>query len=81
MADEASLDPEPQYFSERDLRKIARDVAHGTYIRRGEANALTGEWTVFAVHEGKNYCPTMFASFAADLSPVEFERRYAQSGS
>lgn len=55
MADEASLDPEPRYLSEQDLRKIAQDAVHGAYIRRSEANALTGEWIVYAVHEGKNY--------------------------
>jgi hypothetical protein len=45
--------------SEEVFRRIADDAVRGTYIRRSENQALTGEWIIFAKHQGENYYLTL----------------------
>lgn len=37
------------------VNQLAMEVVHGTLDRRREAQRLTGEWIVFARHNGENY--------------------------
>ena len=43
-----------EVFSEETLRRVARRVA-GLYEVRSDAARLTGDWLIFAKHEGQNY--------------------------
>jgi hypothetical protein len=53
--DAAKAGTGPKYFTEEDIPALANDLVSGTYQRRKDAQALTGEWIVYAVHQGKNY--------------------------
>lgn len=52
---EAQASGEERYFTVEDANWIAHEASVGPYERRNERRALTGEWIVYAVHEGKNY--------------------------
>jgi hypothetical protein len=42
-------------FEIADIKAIVDDAVQGNWLRLARANALTGEWIVFARHQGKNY--------------------------
>lgn len=42
-------------MSVEDVAPLTRDVVQGNWARLREAERLTGEWIVFAKHEGQNY--------------------------
>jgi len=44
-----------QFFTREDVPSMVDDLVFGTYRRRKEARSLTGEWIVYAAHEGRNY--------------------------
>ncbi len=46
---------EKKYFSIVDVPHIANDAINANWQRLRDAEALTGEWLIFAKHEGKNY--------------------------
>lgn len=46
---------EERYVSMEDVKSLVDDAVHGNLTRLATAEALTGEWIVFAQHEGKNY--------------------------
>lgn len=46
---------EERFFTVEDAAAIANDAVQGNYARRQKSGGLTGEWIVFAKHEGKNY--------------------------
>jgi hypothetical protein len=52
---EAQQAREIRYFTVDDVAPIARDAVSGNWKRLREAEKLTGEWIVFAKHEGLNY--------------------------
>jgi hypothetical protein len=52
---EAQEAGELRYFSVEDVGPLTRDAIHGNWERLQEAERLTGEWIVFAKHEGQNY--------------------------
>lgn len=52
---EAEEAGEERYMTTEDLMAVADDVVHGNLARRREAEAMTGEWLIFAKHEGQNY--------------------------
>jgi hypothetical protein len=52
---EAEKARELRYFSIEDVRPLTRDIIHGNLERLRQAEKLTGEWIVFAKHEGQNY--------------------------
>ena len=52
---EAQIAGEERYVSIEDCKLIADDVIHGNWMRLAKSEALTGEWIVYAQHEGKNY--------------------------
>lgn len=52
---EAMESGEERFFTEDDIRKACDDAVVGNYERRSEAQELTGEWIVYATHEGLNY--------------------------
>lgn len=52
---EAEAAGETRYMTDEDLQALAADVVHGNLGRLREAEAMTGEWILFAKHEGKNY--------------------------
>ena len=52
---EAEASRVPQYVTVEDIRLIADDAVQGALGRRAREAALTGEWIVYAIHEGKNY--------------------------
>jgi hypothetical protein len=54
-AKEAKESGELHYFSAEDIKAISIDVVHGNYVRLGQEAAVSGEWLVFAQHEGLNY--------------------------
>lgn len=52
---EAENSGEERYFTEADIRLVVHDAVLGNYERRAAANAMTGEWLIFAKHSGCNY--------------------------
>lgn len=52
---EAQDGGEERYLSEEDIKFIADDVVHGNWMRLATDEALTGEWIIYAQHEGRNY--------------------------
>lgn len=44
-----------KYITAEDVKKIADDVVSGNWDRLVNAQALTGEWIIFAKHNGENY--------------------------
>jgi hypothetical protein len=53
--DEAKASGEQRYFSREDINPIINDALHKNFVRLGRDSAVSGEWLVFAKHEGKNY--------------------------
>lgn len=53
--EEAKAAGEERYVSVEDIEAIATDAVHGNWMRLAAAEALTGEWIVYARHEGQNY--------------------------
>lgn len=52
---DAKASGEERYFTEADVAQIAYDAVMSNWERLINSEALTGEWLVFAKHEGKNY--------------------------
>jgi len=52
---EAKSSGEERYFTEADAVQIAHDAVASNWRRLVDNEALTGEWLIFAKHEGKNY--------------------------
>lgn len=52
---EAKAAGETRYVTAEDVQALAADVVHGNLARLRGAEAITGEWILFAKHEGKNY--------------------------
>jgi hypothetical protein len=46
---------EPSYVTAADTWAISMDASHGSWLRRSDRQGLTGEWIVYAEHEGRNY--------------------------
>lgn len=53
--DEAKQTGVMGFFTAEDAKAIADDVVHGHLQRLRQKQELTGEWLVFARHEGRNY--------------------------
>jgi hypothetical protein len=54
-ADEAAAAGETRYIMPEDIEAIATDAIHGNWMRLVDRQALTGEWIMYAQHEGQNY--------------------------
>lgn len=52
---DAKIAGEVRYFTEADAAQIAHDAVVSNWERLINNEALTGEWLIFAKHEGKNY--------------------------
>lgn len=52
---EAKEAGEERFLSAEDVPALVNDIVSGNRQRLAEAQAITGEWLVFAKHEGKNY--------------------------
>lgn len=52
---EAEAAGEERYMTEEDAKLIAHDATIGSFERRIARGEFTGEWIVYALHEGKNY--------------------------
>lgn len=52
---EAEEANEERYVTKEDIYRLAQDVSFGNYERLADDSKLTGEWIIFAKHEGKNY--------------------------
>jgi hypothetical protein len=46
---------EDRYVSEDDIKLIAHDAVIGNWERRSQAKEMTGEWIIYAEHEGSKY--------------------------
>ena len=46
---------EVRYVTQEDIASLADDIVHGNWRRMASAGELTGEWIVYAQHEGANY--------------------------
>jgi hypothetical protein len=53
--DEAKAAGEERYVTREELNEIITDAVHGNWMRLSSAQGLTGEWIVYAQHEGRNY--------------------------
>ncbi|WP_025647747.1 hypothetical protein [Paraburkholderia fungorum] len=53
--DAAKAAGEERYVMPEDIEAIATDAVHGNWMRLAAAEALTGEWIVYAKYEGQNY--------------------------
>jgi hypothetical protein len=56
---EAKKAGELRYFGVEDVGPLTKDAVHGNLERLRQAEKLTGEWIVFAKHEGQNYYLTI----------------------
>jgi hypothetical protein len=52
---DAKASGEERYVTEADVAQIAHDAIVSNWVRLINCEALTGEWLIFAKHEGKNY--------------------------
>lgn len=52
---EAQASGEERTLTEQDISQIAHDAVVGHWERLIEDSALTGEWIIFAQHQGKNH--------------------------
>lgn len=52
---DAKASGEKRYFTVADVPQIADDAVASNWARLKQHSALTGEWIVFAKHEGNNY--------------------------
>jgi len=52
---EAHLSGEERFLTEQDCARIAHDAVVENWQRLIEHSALTGEWLIFAKHQGKNF--------------------------
>ena len=52
---DAKASSEEKFFTEADAAEIAYDAVVSNWQRLIDSEALTGEWLVFAKHEGTNY--------------------------
>ena len=52
---EAKAAGELRYFSAEDVKPIVNDALHNNFVQLGKDGAVSGEWLVFAKHEGNNY--------------------------
>jgi hypothetical protein len=46
---------EVRYVTQEDVASLADDIAHGNWHRMASAAQLTGEWIIYAQHDGANY--------------------------
>jgi hypothetical protein len=46
---------EERYVSIEDVSSLAHDAVQGNLKRLATVEALTGEWIIYAQHDGKNY--------------------------
>lgn len=53
--DEAREAGEERFMTADDVTAIANEIVHGHWRTLAENQALTGEWLVYAEHEGRNY--------------------------
>jgi hypothetical protein len=63
---------ELHYFTVEDVAPIANDAVRGNWQRLRDAERLTGEWIVFAKHQGFNYYLTLATH---DRTTHEHERQ------
>jgi hypothetical protein len=52
---EAEEAGEKRYVTMEDIKSLADDAVSGNWMRLASEGALTGEWIVYAQHEGANY--------------------------
>jgi hypothetical protein len=52
---EAKEAGELRYFNVEDVGPLTRDAVYGNVERLRKAEKLTGEWIIFAKHDGQNY--------------------------
>ncbi len=52
---EAEASGEVRFFEVGDIAEIAQEAVEENYERRYDAGEMTGEWIVYAIHEGQNY--------------------------
>lgn len=57
----------PTHFTAADAPAIANDMVCGAMARRRAAGALTGEWIVYAVHEGRNHYLSLWRHDGDDM--------------
>lgn len=55
MIDEAKTAGEERFVQIADIPHIVNDAVSGNLKRRRDAGKITGEWIVYAIHDGKNY--------------------------
>jgi hypothetical protein len=73
---EAKEAGELRYFTVADVVPMANDALHGNWQRLREAERLTGEWIVFAKHQGLNYYLTLATH---DKTTHEHERQQIEA--
>lgn len=52
---EAQEAGEERYVSVDDIKSLADDAVQGNWIRLANSEELTGEWIIYAQHDGMNY--------------------------
>jgi hypothetical protein len=52
---EAEEAGELRYLEPEDVPALVDDIVRGNYLRLAEKQSLSGEWIIFAKHEGQNY--------------------------
>lgn len=65
---EAEEADEERFLTAEDVPALVNDIVSGNRQRLAEAQAITGEWLIFAKHEGQNYylCVTTHDSSTHD---------------
>ncbi len=55
LAHEAEVTNEERYLNEKDIALITHDAVIGAWERRCKSSTVTGEWIIYAKHQGQNY--------------------------
>ncbi len=53
--DEAQAAGEERYMTSADVEDIVQDIVYGNMERRTTAAAVTGDWLIYAQHQGQNF--------------------------
>lgn len=53
--DQSKLEGVERFMVEEDIPEVVNDAISGNWIGMADAAQLTGEWIVYAIHEGRKY--------------------------
>lgn len=55
LIEQAQASGDDRYLEDIHIKQIVHDAVHENWVRRATAGELTGEWIIYAKHDGRNY--------------------------